>query len=48
VVDVGTAQGDLITQVTLAHPNIEGIGFDLPEVGPVFEEYIEANRLMRG
>jgi ubiquinone/menaquinone biosynthesis C-methylase UbiE len=45
VLDVGTAQGDLITQVTLAHPHIEGIGFDLPEVGPVFEEYVEANRL---
>ena len=45
VLDVGTAQGDLITQVTLAHPHLEGIGFDLPEVGPVFEEYVEANRL---
>jgi len=44
--DVGTAQGDLITQVTLAHPHIEGIGFDLAEVGPVFEEYVEANRLL--
>ena len=44
-VDVGTAQGDLITQVALANPHIEGIGFDLPEVGPIFEEYVEANRL---
>jgi hypothetical protein len=44
-VDVGTAQGDLITQVALAHPHIEGIGFDLQQVEPVFEEYIEANRL---
>lgn len=44
-VDIGTAQGDLITQVALANPNVEGIGFDLPEVGPIFEEYIEANRL---
>jgi len=44
-VDVGTAQGDLITQVALAHPHIEGIGFDLPEVGPIFEEYVESNRL---
>jgi tRNA G46 methylase TrmB len=33
-VDVGTAQGDLITQVALANPHIDGIGFDLPEVGP--------------
>jgi hypothetical protein len=45
VVDVGTAQGDLITQVALAHPHIEGTGFDLPEVGPIFEEYVEANRI---
>jgi O-methyltransferase domain/Dimerisation domain len=44
-VDVGTAQGDLITQVALANPHIEGIGFDLPEVGPIFEEYVDANRL---
>src|ERR1700739_229012 len=34
-VDVGTAQGDLIVQVALANPHISGIGFDLPEVGPV-------------
>lgn len=44
-VDVGTAQGDLITQVVLANPHIEGTGFDLPEVGPIFEEHVEANRL---
>lgn len=44
-VDVGTAQGDLITQVALANPHIEGVGFDLPEVGPIFEEYVETNRL---
>ena len=43
--DVGTAQGGLISQVALAHPHIEGIGFDLPEVGPIFEEYIESHRL---
>ena len=44
-VDVGTAQGDLITQVGLANQHIEGIGFDLPAVGPIFEEYVEANGL---
>ncbi len=44
-VDVGTAQGDLITQVALANPHIEGIGFDLPEVAPVFEDYVEAHGL---
>jgi O-methyltransferase domain/Dimerisation domain len=44
-VDVGTAQGDLITQVVLANPHLQGIGFDLAEVGPVFEEYVEHNGL---
>ena len=44
-VDIGTAQGDLITQVALANPHLEGTGFDLPEVGPIFEEYVEANGL---
>ena len=44
-VDVGTAQGDLITQVTLANPHLAGIGFDLPEVAPIFEDYIADNGL---
>jgi hypothetical protein len=44
-VDVGTAQGDLITQVALGNPHIEGTGFDLPEVGPIFEDYVAANGL---
>ena len=44
-VDVGTAQGDLISQVALANPHISGIGFDLPEVGPIFEDNISAHGL---
>ena len=44
-VDVGTAQGDLITQVALANPHITGIGFDLPVVGPIFGDYITENDL---
>ena len=44
-VDVGTAQGDLITQVALANPNITGIGFDLPVVAPIFEDYVADNHL---
>jgi hypothetical protein len=44
-VDVGIAQGDLITQVALANLHIEGTGFDLPEVKRVFEEYVDANRI---
>ena len=38
--DIGTAQGDLVAQIALANPHLQGIGFDLPEVGPVFEDYI--------
>jgi hypothetical protein len=38
-VDVGTAQGDLAVQVALANPHLRGVGFDLPQVAPVFEEY---------
>ena len=39
-VDVGTAQGDLAVQIALANPHLRGSGFDLPEVAPIFEEYI--------
>ncbi|MBL8540564.1 MAG: methyltransferase [Betaproteobacteria bacterium] len=42
-VDVGTAQGDLAVQVALAHPHLNGMGFDLAEVGPIFEEYTAVN-----
>jgi hypothetical protein len=40
-VDVGTAQGDLAAQVALANPALEGIGFDLAQVAPIFEAYTE-------
>jgi len=40
--DIGTAQGDLASQVALANPHLSGIGFDLPEVAPIFEEYAAA------
>jgi hypothetical protein len=39
-VDVGTAQGDLAVQIAKANPHLRGIGFDLPEVAPIFEEYV--------
>ena len=45
VADIGTAQGDLVVQVALANPHIQGTGFDLPEVAPVFEDYVEENGL---
>jgi O-methyltransferase domain/Dimerisation domain len=40
--DIGTAQGDLAVQVALANPHLWGHGFDLPEVAPIFEEYVQA------
>jgi hypothetical protein len=45
VVDIGPAQGDLLTQVLLKNSHLMGVGFDLPEVAPVFEDYIAANGL---
>lgn len=39
-VDVGTAQGDLAAQIALANPHLKGIGFDLAEVAPIFEDYV--------
>jgi SAM-dependent methyltransferase len=43
--DVGTAQGGLPVQVALAHPHLSGIGYDLPVVGPIFEEYVRSHGL---
>ncbi|HEY8514455.1 MAG TPA: methyltransferase [Candidatus Binatia bacterium] len=38
--DVGAAQGGLPVEVALAHPHLTGGGFDLPQVQPIFEEYV--------
>jgi hypothetical protein len=38
--DIGTAQGDLVCQIALAHPHLQGIGVDLPATQPVFEDYV--------
>ena len=43
--DVGTAQGGLPVQVALAHPHLTGIGFDLPVIGPIFDEYVRSHDL---
>jgi O-methyltransferase domain/Dimerisation domain len=45
VIDIGTAAGCLPAQLALRHPHLTGGGFDLPPVGPVFEEYVESLRL---
>jgi len=42
-VDVGTAQGDLAVQVALANPHLSGVGFDLAEVEPIFEDHASKN-----
>ena len=44
-IDVGCAQGCVPVQVALAHPHMSGGGFDLPVVGPIFEEYVASFRL---
>jgi hypothetical protein len=44
-VDVGAAQGGLPVQVALAHGHLSGGGFDLPPVGPIFEEYVDSHGL---
>jgi hypothetical protein len=40
LIDTGTAQGALPVQIALAHPHLECGGFDLPPVGPIFNEYV--------
>jgi hypothetical protein len=45
VVDVGTAQGCLPVQLARAHPHLACIGFDLPQVRPVFERYVAEHGL---
>jgi hypothetical protein len=43
--DVGTAQGDLAVQIAPRNPHLTGIGSDLRQVGPVFQEYVNENGL---
>jgi hypothetical protein len=38
--DIGAAQGGLSVGVAGAHAHLQGIGFDLPMVKPVFDEFI--------
>jgi hypothetical protein len=41
--DIGVAQGAVAVQVALKHPHLQGVGYDLPQVQPVFENYARAN-----
>jgi hypothetical protein len=45
VADAGAAQGDLIVQVALKNPHLTCTGFDLAEVAPIFEEYVQTSGL---
>jgi hypothetical protein len=40
IVDVGAAQGCVPVQVARRHPHLTGGSFDLPPVGPIFEQYV--------
>jgi hypothetical protein len=40
VVDIGAAEGCVPVQLARRHGHLAGGGFDLPPVGPVFEEYV--------
>ena len=40
--DAGGAQGCVPVQIALAHSHLVGGNFDLPVVGPVFEEYVQS------
>ena len=43
--DIGTAQGCVPVQLTLAHPHLGGGGFDLPAVEPIFSRYVASHGL---
>ncbi len=39
-IDIGGAQGGLTVLIAQAHPHLSGGNFDLPAVGPIFDEYV--------
>lgn len=41
-IDVGGAQGATPVQVAKAHPHLMGGNFDLPVVGPIFNDYVKS------
>jgi O-methyltransferase domain/Dimerisation domain len=44
-VDVGTAQGDLAIQIARENQHLRGTGFDLPQVEPIFNDFVAENKL---
>ncbi len=45
MVDIGCAEGAVPVQVALAHEHVTGGGFDLPQVEPIFNAYVERAEL---
>lgn len=43
--DIGTAQGVLPAVLSQAHRHLVGIGFDLPAMQPLFEDYVRRHRV---
>lgn len=43
--DIGTAQGAVPVHIALEHLHIEGAGFDLPVVQPLFERYVQSHNV---
>jgi hypothetical protein len=37
---LGAAQGMVPVQLALRHPHLRGVGFDLPQVQPIFEKFV--------
>ena len=44
-VDVGCAEGQCAVTIAAAHPHLTGWGFDLPQVGPIFDETVAGQGL---
>lgn len=45
VMDLGAAQGMVPVTLLQAHPHLSGVGFDLPQVKPMFEAFAAQNGL---
>ncbi len=45
VVDVGASEGCLPVELAQRHRHLTGGGFDLPAVGPMFDDYVASNGL---
>jgi hypothetical protein len=43
VADVGAAQGAVPVRLALDHPHLKAVGYDLPVVQPIFENYAKAH-----